>query len=61
MTDNLRVLVESAVFWEDLKQQWLARGNQDAVAKCEKHAADRWAMVDRLLNQRERRINDESV
>lgn len=52
MTDNLRVLAESAVFWEDLKAQWLAKGNQDAAAKCEKHAADRWAMIDRLLNQR---------
>lgn len=52
MTDNLRILVESAVFWEDLADRWAKRGNKDAVAKCEKHAADRWAMVDRLLNQR---------
>lgn len=50
MTHKIRVLVESAVFWSDLAQQWRKRGNMAAVAKCELYERERWAQVDWLLN-----------
>lgn len=50
MTERIRVLVESAVFWSDLAQQWKARGNMAAVTKCEMYERERWAQVDWLLN-----------
>jgi len=54
MTDRIRILLESAVFWSDLAQQWRARGNMDAVAKCEMHEKERWLQIENLLNKKER-------
>ena len=53
MTHEIRVLMESARFWEDLAEQWRKRGNQDAVDKCTRYAMERWASVDYKMNHRE--------
>ena len=52
MTERVRVLVESAMFWRDLAEKWAKKGNQEAVINCLRHSEERWAMVDRLLNQK---------
>ena len=51
MNHELTVLVQSAMFWEDLAAKWLARGNLDAVRKCEKHAAERWQSIDNKMRE----------
>ena len=53
MTDSIRVLMESAMFWEDLAESWRKRGNMDAVNTCLRHAMERWASVDYKMNHRE--------
>ena len=52
MTHEIRVLVESAMFWRDLAEQWRKRGNQDAVDNCKRHEQDRWTQIDWLLSQK---------
>jgi hypothetical protein len=49
MKHELTVLVQSALFWQDLAAKWLAKGNLDAVKKCERHAAERWQSIDNKM------------
>jgi hypothetical protein len=48
MNHELTVLVQSAIFWQDLAAAWAAKGNLDAVKQCEKHAAERWTQIDKM-------------
>lgn len=49
MNHELTVLVQSALFWEDLASKWEAKGNLDAVKKCQKNAAERWQSIDNKM------------
>ena len=51
MNHELTVLVQSAMFWQDLAAKWLAKGNLDAVKKCERHAAERWQSIDNKMRE----------
>ena len=46
MNHELTVLVQSAMFWQDLAEQWRKRGNLAAVKNCQKHEQERWAQID---------------